>query len=281
MNSISKFIALTLLMLIVTSSAQAETLLNQNGVVITVNQEQSDLDLNIKGVKYTQSSVFKLRQPARIVVDLKGKFSEIKRSFTLNQDPEFKEVRIATHPDKLRIVLELSTPDVPEYRYTNTSGNFILKASRSVLASVNQASASPPRAMLKPDRETGDYLVPQVEDLREDSQNSGPSLIDLIFIDSANSEDLGALRVALSQRDSFTLLRIDPKEYKLILSNTIESGIRTNLPYFPPQNLKGITVATPTIENGKVVINMGTDRGFRLRATGSGNDIIIRPQQSN
>ncbi len=60
-------------------------------------------------------NVFKLSNPARLVVDLWN----VGNLFPTNQlyldTPTIKELRLGQHPEKLRVVIEFKTPDVPDY----------------------------------------------------------------------------------------------------------------------------------------------------------------------
>ena len=317
MNILIKvFLFPCLLCLALVQTANAETLLNHTskGIGIRVDQTDSSLDVNISGTRYKQSSTFKLNSPARIVVDLEGNFPKINKSFVLHGDPEFKEIRLGTHPGKLRIVLELNSTRIPDFTSSDSANSFLLSTNRLVqrnmvsnkekfkpvpqlptssnslpegpnvlsalgVANVNTDQRDSARAMIKPQVKYNNFSKNAPPSPIPNSHN-GPSLVDLSFIEPSSEKNLGALQVSLTERDSFTLIRTDQKEYKLLLSNTTETGLQIDLPYFPPQSLRGITVVTPTREKGKLVINIGTDRGFRLRATGSDRSIIVRPSIS-
>ena len=311
-----------LLTLALVQTLHAETLLNHTskGIGIRVDQSNSTLDVSITGTSYKQSSTFKLKSPTRIVVDLEGNFPKISKSFALHGDPEFKEIRLGTHPGKLRIVLELNSTRVPNFTSSDTTNSFVLSTNRLTrgntlaakeklqplprfpttsnelpsgpsalsalgVANVNTNLQEPetPRAMIKPQVEhknSGKIKTNQRGLAQETDGLIGPSLIDLSFIEPTSDDDLGALQISLTERDAFTLIRTNQKEYKLLLAKTTETGLEIDLPYFPPQKLRGITVVTPTKEKTKLAITIGTDRGFRLRATSSGRNIIIRPSIS-
>ncbi|MCB0318335.1 MAG: AMIN domain-containing protein [Bdellovibrionales bacterium] len=304
LSTTSHSLAICGIIFILVDNLLAQTLVNQNskGVNIKVEQSDSELELRLSGPSYTQSSVFKLSSPARIVADLEGNFPKINKSFKLSGDPQFKELRLGSHPGSLRIVLELSSTEVPSYTSSGNTNTFILTTKRqnSIVTTKpkifidNQTSTQETlpnssgalsglantniQTSIQNDPELQRPAIGSPEPIQDDVP--GASMTDITFIEPKADTELGALQITLTDRDSFTLIRTDQKEYKLIFSNTSKSILRTELPYFPPQYLRGITVVTPIIENSKLSLRIGIDRGYRLRASSSENQIIIRPTLS-
>ncbi len=86
--------------------------------VLDINVERQDKSTLIRIVgngPIGNYNIFKLNNPARLVIDLWN----VGNLFPTNQlfidTPTIKELRLGQHPEKLRIVIEFKTKDVPDY----------------------------------------------------------------------------------------------------------------------------------------------------------------------
>ena len=86
------------------------------------------------------------------------------------------------------------------------------------------------------------------------------------------------LRIALSSRSQFTLLKMDDRNYELNLPGFTLESPHLSLPQFPTDNFPGITFVSATSSAAGVRIKIGVDRGTRLGALMRGLDLMVRPQ---
>lgn len=104
------------------------------------------------------------------------------------------------------------------------------------------------------------------------------NLVRGIIFDEPSADSQPALRIVLSSRSQFTLLKMDDKNYELNLPGFTLEAPHLSLPQFPTDNFTGITFVSAASSAAGIRIKIGVDRGTRLSAIMRGLDLVIRPQ---
>lgn len=87
--------------------------------------DSGNLELKLKAPPHSKVSVFDIEKPNRVVVDLKNaKVRSPRSKVDLQPNGAISAVRMGSHPDKLRIVLDLKSGSIPRYSW-NERGNVI------------------------------------------------------------------------------------------------------------------------------------------------------------
>ena len=126
------------------SSAEstATTVTSKQKVTVIIDREratnQTFLLLKITVPEDAQVESFPLTDPARIVVDFKGVKIKTSENLVPPKNGVLKMIRLGAHADKLRVVLDLSTTDAPQYDWRAGARQATLRITEST-----QASAAP------------------------------------------------------------------------------------------------------------------------------------------
>ena len=143
--------------LLVTQSAvfNSTAYANEQLTVHLAGQSRDQLVINTP--TKLEYSVFKLKNPSRIVIDLFGVESLKEKNWSLSQNPRFKSIRFGMHKSKTRMVIDLRETTIPRYAIQQTATGlqvrFIEKNKPSSITAASLESApslSIPAALTTP-----------------------------------------------------------------------------------------------------------------------------------
>jgi hypothetical protein len=163
------------------------------------------------------------------------------------------------------MALALLTPEVPTVRSVKKSTP--KKVAERTPPSQKSAVITEPR-------------VPTVRDSKHASvaprtpASHTQSLKRISFL-TPSKEKKPALRIALSRKASFSIVKKTSDTYRLIIPKCQLSEEHLSLPYFPPVDFKGLKYLQPR-QNGKgATIEMVVERGYKINAVSNGSDILV------
>jgi len=97
-----------------------------NNVKIELTQEEEDDDsiikLDVRAPQSSKTSIFTLKNPARIVLELEGAHVSRNKSFIVKKAVNLREFRIGAHMSSVRLVLEFNSEKLPRYSQFDHSG---------------------------------------------------------------------------------------------------------------------------------------------------------------
>ena len=130
--------------------AGASTLSSKQKVTIIIDRERTPertlLLLKIMVPQDAKVESFALENPARIVVDFHGVSIKTSENLVPPQNAVIKMIRLGAHADKLRIVLDLSTPNAPQYEWRGGARQATLRIVESGAAPAVAPVAPPPQS---------------------------------------------------------------------------------------------------------------------------------------
>lgn len=140
-------------------TAGASTLSSKQKVNVIIDRERTPegtlLLLKIMVPQDAKVESFTLENPARIVVDFHGVSIKTSENLVPPKNSVIKMIRLGAHADKLRIVMDLSTPTVPHYEWRGGARQATLRIVESGAAPAVTAAPPPPAApRLEPTKAT-------------------------------------------------------------------------------------------------------------------------------
>ncbi len=118
-------------------------------VTASANGKTIEVAAAAKGLQELQ--ITELQKPTRIVVDLVGPRSTVAKTLDIASHEFLKSIRIGAHPDKVRVVLDLSGDSIPKYTKARKGDGIVITfgakekspAQRATSTSTPQPSATP------------------------------------------------------------------------------------------------------------------------------------------
>jgi hypothetical protein len=124
---------LPLALLLCTPSMAASQSATAGRARIVVNRETgpqgTTLAVRISVPQESKASVFAYKNPSRIVVDFPGTRVKKNEALKVPANKVIKMVRVGSHPEKLRIVLDLLTEGIPEYTWDSKGKEAVIRVS--------------------------------------------------------------------------------------------------------------------------------------------------------
>lgn len=290
--------------------AHAETI-NQDGVKLAITAQEKSIAVSISAITVEGAAVFGVENPARIVIDLPQLRSKRSRSFPAAAG-SVNGVRFGSHPDKLRIVLDLSSSQLPLIRQQAEKTELKIELLESVEAAptpslrpIETATPSPsamPSPTAPPALTDTPFLAPTPSPLAVSSpapvEKTAPTITPTPLIQPPTDltsalpggpiavarfefgylpEDQSpVLKIGLSQRAEYKLSRSDQKTFQLIIPNSHLAGKYLTLPHFPPGDFTGLNSVQARPLRNDVEISIGVDLGTRLASFVKENEIWVR-----
>lgn len=131
-------------------TAGASTLSSKQKVSVIIDRErtpeQTILLLKILVPQDAKVEAFALQNPSRIVVDFHGVTLKTSENLVPPKNSAIKMIRLGAHPDKLRIVIDLSTQAPPQFEWRGGARQATLRIVESGTASAPVAAPAAPPA---------------------------------------------------------------------------------------------------------------------------------------
>ena len=258
--------------------------------------------------------VSSLDGPPRLVIDLLDQSIDGQNATVeIDADPFLRYVRTGLHPEKARLVLDLteyaSTEESVEHQI-DVDGNQITIAfldmnsqaiagggitgpeeslaqlsteqeemmEESEDSSLDEEVAFEPAAELA-EVEEEEVVGEEPVELAENDQESEEANQVGLLLDSLaftkTRDDAGVVKISLSDMAAFELSQTAPSEYVLKVPGA-QASERTMLPQIAPSGFPGIRSARASQEGEMAIVRMFIDPGVSLKAQPSGSDIIIK-----
>lgn len=96
-------------------------------IAISFKPDNSSAELVIKASDASDANIFALESPGRLVVDLPKLRVKTNKAFTPKPNPLFKSVRVGSHDDKVRVVIDLIGTTLPSYHFQGSKSQVSIK----------------------------------------------------------------------------------------------------------------------------------------------------------
>lgn len=273
------------------------------------NHELQGLEITVALEALPELEYFTLSDPARLVVDFAYKPKLTNASIKLSQAGHLSSIRLASHSDKLRLVLDSSLPQFPTPR-AELLGKVLkiwFETPQSPETSNHEAALQtapkppPPLKILSAQRVNAAQQLPVAQPKAEVGLDQIASTKELTpveivaspeNIDSPDASKAQVLFEALSflgghagkparisfkfsAQPRYRLAKKGDTSYALEVSDSIVGADYLSLPYFPPQDFEGLTFVSAKQADNKTIITIGIEPGARLEVEPGNNEILV------
>lgn len=273
------------------------------GLALRLVDVSNRVEIAVTGGNVANARLFSLGSPNRVVLDIPGTKFISGGSVSPAINPLIGSVRFGVHPDKARIVLDILAPEIPPTTLRTERGDAIVislpvapeiralfeatQASRAALAS--------PGVRSEPENGAGQSantspLGPLASLSANGTRNGEPAIgepersptdvsqyLSGIVFETLN-DGTSAVRLLLNQRPAYSFQKNDKQTYRFTIKKCTLSGEELALPFYPPDDSRGLTVINPRQNGEDVEIFVGVSPGFRISSTSSQTGITIRAQ---
>ncbi len=97
-----------------------------------------------------------------------------------------------------------------------------------------------------------------------------------IAFDRRGNNNAPMVRLSLGEKSRFVFEKLRTNAYRLFVPNYSIDDKKLSLPYFPPQDFKGIASVSAQSKKDGIEIAIGIDRGTRLQAIPRGKEIWVQ-----
>ncbi|MFM1848947.1 MAG: hypothetical protein RL417_2421, partial [Pseudomonadota bacterium] len=178
--------------------------------------------------------------------------------------------RFGVHPDKIRIVADIKSRDVPPPTLeANGKGIAILlpvssearTAFVSDQASLKLSETAPGAAVDAPPSSTTTALGQQLTELAFERTDEGAAPL---------------VRLGLTKRPTFSFQKADPRTYRLTLPKCAVGSPHLAFPHYPPDDFVGFSIVEVRQAGEDTEVLIGVDRDFKIAPTTTERAILIR-----
>lgn len=218
--------------------------------------------------------VNRISDPERIVIDVKGKSGRLNKNFDASDTAFLTAVRVGSHPDKTRIVLDLPAGRDIEHAVETEAGK--LKVSLSEIG--GQAEQSLNLAMTAPVLPTSES--DELDEIAVESEPEGLVEVNEEYdttVKSVSIEELGGegnvMVAEVSAPGIYTLNQTAPSEYVLTIDNAKVEAEQTAM-VAPPQS--GLIRSVRAVQEGdKAVLRIFAQPDSKLSARAGEDKIVV------
>ncbi|RMG40575.1 MAG: AMIN domain-containing protein [Candidatus Dadabacteria bacterium] len=150
----------------------------------------------------------------------------------------------------------------------------IIKSDRASLTSVLKVTREDQKTGIKKKAQSLPATISK-NTVKPPVSSNKQRLIDIKF-DYSPKDNKPIVRLRLSKRPIFKLLKQGSRMYRISIANSEIAEEHLSLPYFPPHDFKGFTLVRAEKTKRGVNIFLGTDHGTKISALPDGNDIIVK-----
>lgn len=284
-----------------------------------IDQVQADpvhssiLNVGVRVDETLPPSTFILHDPVRVVIDIPSAITGTKnKTITGTGSQILTSVRIGSHPDKTRIVLDLQAQTKPAVSVERQAEFAVVKvllgaavtsigptplsttapkplATPAVVIpgtatpTIIPTAASTPSPSPAPTETSAPTATPfptvtpsqttPVPTLPPISSNTRISGLNFEY---AGSERSPAIRINLDVRSEFKLSKTGEKTYTLSVPQASLGAPGLALAQYPPHDFIGFTFLQAQRKGEDVELTIGVERGIRITAVAQERDIVIR-----
>ncbi|MCB0325652.1 MAG: type IV pilus secretin PilQ [Bdellovibrionales bacterium] len=229
--------------------------------------------------------VLTMTEPPRLVVDLLGMSGAKGGSFSVDNDPYVKSVRVGSHKDRIRVVFDLNeiAGDSNQVDHQIDSQEKQLAVTFKKLGAAEVAPAQEVAA-LQGDSIEGDAAIEaEGEDTLAAAEGAPEETAAAENAEMARLETLefektlasaGQIRLNLTAPAAFELSKSAPSEYVLRLPG-ISASEQSKLPQIAPASFPGIRSVRAVERDGEVLVRMFVDDGVTVDAKPEENQILV------
>lgn len=229
----------------VTTLASAEAV----GFDLLLEERDGESRFIVIANKSIETDISTVASPPRLVVDLKGLEAAQSKDFPLDSNKYAKSLRVGQHPDKVRLVIDLTEHGASE----DLSHNLIESEGEKV--------------------EIAFFDKPKADTI----QTTGIIVDTLEFEKKPGSG--GRVVVTLSEEAAYELKQTAPTEYSLLIPGT-EASSRTKVPQISPPGFPGIRSARTIQEGENSIVRMFVDAGVAVEAKPVGSKIVLTAKEA-
>jgi len=301
------FLGLVFPLLTATAQVSSPPEIVHEGIALRLFDVSDRIEIAVTGQNAASTKVFSLGAPNRVVLDIPGVRFVSAGAQSPTPNPLVGGLRFGVHPDKARIVLDILSVDIPPTTL-RAEGSDTVTVTLPVAPEL-RAHFESMRASLTPPKGTGattsgaeqhdatdidqtaSSLSPREQSGDATAGDSGvaptplaptplaptpptQSLSGLLF--ETLSDGSSAVRLILNDRPSYSFQKNDKQTYRFTVKNCTLSGEQLALPFYPPDESRGLTVVEPRQIGDDIEVFVGVSPGFRLSSTSSANSISIR-----
>lgn len=257
-------------------------------IVVGISDTPEGLTVSITASDASEPKVFSLAAPNRVVIDIPGRRFETGATIQPAPNPLIDSIRFGVHPDKARIVLDITSADVPPTSFVSSgggSGALQLPISADLRArfaaerttAVVAASTAPAREVIPPTTDQS-ATAAAVSDVK--SPLTGPAPVEIQELSAITFEQLSdgtsAVRLSLRQRPTYSFQKADKRSYRFTLRQSGVAGDHLHLPFYPPADSRGLTVVEARRVGESLEVLVGVEEGYRIGATTAESAIVVR-----
>lgn len=258
--------------------------------------DQLVINANAKAEDFT---VNRISDPERVVIDIKGVNSKLNKNFDAGDTSYLTKVRVGSHPDKMRVVVDLPASREIQHSVAADSGKLVVTFSGTESASYTEAAAAGTNetvaALLPVQAEAAEAEADTVVDTISEDQMASPALSTpelsepevvaasseevepTSVVKSINIEQIGAngnLIVAeVDEPGVFLLKQTAPSEYVLTLKGAKINSDMTTLVAPPDSGL--IRSVRASQDGSDAVLRIFAMPDSKLNARAGDDRIVI------
>lgn len=252
-------------------SASAQELfrggLGDKEIVVT----RSILGISVTFPSGSELSTFPLDNPHRIVIDAKHlDIPPTWRTLKGVSDSLLKKIRVAAHPGKVRVILDVS--DEATNVNTLVTGEVVtITSAEGADKLIETVTVLPEGVDPAPFKEEPSELEPTLPNSLTEEQRALSS----IDFETIDDEHLIAFRLT-QPAPIFELSRRDALTFVLTIPHTAIATLGLALPQYPPQQFTGITFVHALGGDPKLMATIGVEKGVKLTAVPNGNVVFVK-----
>jgi type IV pilus assembly protein PilQ len=242
------------------------------GIELVEGRNANKLVLN-STAKAGDFSVNRLTSPERIVIDIKGQKTASSRSYDTSDTDLISKIRVGSHPDMTRVVLDLATGANVEHQVNSEDGRIVVSLTNlnpsatlqtetqgleNSVARIDEDQLKAPVAELAGENASDAKASPKIEEevaavpVVATDKDSSESILNGVMIEQV-APDSNMVVAEISSTSEYNLEKTAPSEYVLKIKNT---------------------KIADTVESSVAPPNSGLIRS--VRATSEGNDALVR-----
>ena len=251
---------------------------NDLGLELIEGTGANQLVLN-SSAKSGDFSVDRLSAPDRLVIDIRGQQAKSNKNFDTSDTEFINRIRVGSHPDKTRIVLDLAEGQNIEHAIESQDGKMVISLSAAADGSPQIADSSIATqdmtieqvdSPVAPELAQPEAILVKDEPIAASKQAT--SSVESLAIEQL-SENTNMLVANVESPGQFALEQTAPSEYLLRISNaTLNSNVSTVVAA-PKSGL--IRSVRPMPQGDDVVLRIFSLPGTQLSARASSDKIVI------
>lgn len=267
------------------------TLMNSStdsiGLAVEQTRDGSQVVIDTNG-QLPKYEVTELHSPERLVVDLLGHPNSATRAFETPESNVLTGVRIGSHADKSRIVLDLPAGAIIEHQVDQRDGKLVLSLSSPEAAMRSSEISAAHTNEIEADAKLPSEPMAKTETALSDNQFTMTDLPTKSVVGQDSANTLNSLQISLdgargnmvvaelSNPAQFSLKRTAQSEYVATIKGFRPDAEAVQTVLAPPGSGL-IRSARPVMQGSDLLLRIFAQPGTDLTAKLNGNSLTIRP----